>query len=185
MMHKKTILALSITLVLLGSIGFVIYENPKILTQSALVKTKSTKSRASYVKISGLPQLKNDSEIIVEATVTNKQETRDYKGVPVSITSVEVKDVLKGTTDSKELKILQDAQADVTLKAGQTLLMFLKKGVDNPDCYVSIGGGQGIYQISKNKKNNELELSPQSLVNENIIKDLKGNYSDIKAKLNN
>lgn len=61
--------------------------------------------------------------------------------------------------------------------------MFLKKGTDNKDCYIPVGGGQGIYKIIENKKTNNRTLEAQSLYNENILNDLKGNYDDLRKSL--
>lgn len=40
------------------------------------------------------------------------------------------------------------------IKNNERLLMFLRKGIDNPDCYVPVGTSmKGIYRISENKTN--------------------------------
>lgn len=176
-MNKKIAFSVIVILLFLG--GFMLYKNHGLLGRSTEVKESLPRGQAIYEKIPDLNQLKEDSDIIVEVNVTNDKKMRDYKGVSAAITTVKIKEVIKGNLDTDKLNILQDTNADVTITSGQRLLMFLRKGIDNPDCYIPVGGGQGIYEIN----NDELKLSPQSIENENILKDLKGNYSDVKSKL--
>ncbi len=56
--------------------------------------------------------------------------------------------------------------------------------------YISLGGSQGTYDIVNNSKlknqinaEENIELKPNSMVNDDILKDLSGNYADIKKKL--
>ncbi len=141
---------------------------------------------ASAVKISGLSELKKKSDTIVEVIGSDKTLEIDYKGTTSFVTTVEVADIIKGDKNLKEIKLIQMSD-DVTPKNGEKLLMFLRKGVDNPDCYVPVGSGQGIYKVvksnSKKSTSDEQVIEPQSLVNEDILKDLKGNYKDVKSKL--
>ncbi|WP_294188677.1 hypothetical protein [uncultured Clostridium sp.] len=72
--------------------------------------------------------------------------------------------------------------------------MFLRKGIDNPDCYVPVGTSmQGIYRISENKTNRQsyslndstttiLEPYDSSFTNKNIMNDLSINYKNFKSK---
>jgi hypothetical protein len=182
-MNKKLVLSQSAASILICSIAFIVDKNYNVQNKLTQATIKSPTAEANYIKIPNLSELKKQSELIVEVIVTDKKEIRDYKGIPITITIANVKEVLRGNTDSKELKILQDSKADVNIKNGENLLMFLKKGVDNPDCYIPVGSGQGIYKIVKGLAKDGLELTPQSLVNEDILKDLKGNYSDIKSNL--
>ncbi|WP_027632033.1 hypothetical protein [Clostridium hydrogeniformans] len=188
-MNKKIALSLFFALILSCSVGFIIYKNTKISSPPNTDEIEKSSVHASIVKIKSLKELKDSSEVIAEIEVTDKQEKRDYKGIQVDIITVKVNEVIKGDIDSKELKILQDSNTDTIIKNGEKLLIFLKKGVDNPDCYVPVGGGQGLYIIenSNNYKSiNAIQntiLKPHSIENKDILKDLKGNYEDIKQKL--
>ncbi|WP_040210387.1 hypothetical protein [Clostridium polynesiense] len=181
-MNKKIFLSIAVIGLLISClIGFSIYNNPNN-------DTKKTATKASILKIKNLQELKNSSDLIAEITVTDKQEKRDYKEIQVDVITVKINEIIKGKTDLKELKILQDSSADTIIQNGQNLLIFLKKGIDNPDCYVPVGGGQGIYIIentnSNLKSSNSITtLKPQSLENKEILKDLTGNYNDIKQTL--
>ncbi len=178
------------------------------LTKSKFSSNKTDevnpKISASYDAISGLDELKGKSDIIVEAESTGKYEFVDYKGVKMRKTTIKVLDVVKGDNKSKELKILQseNVEGEEPLDKGEKVLIFLRKGIDFTDSYVPVGGSQGIYKIeqhntttqslteskivSDNKGNNvNKNLQPHSLVNKKILKDLSGNYDDIKKKLAN
>lgn len=145
----------------------------------------------SITKIQDLGQLKKDSNIIVEVIGTNENRVIDYKGVSCIITKVRVTDVIKGDKELKELNIIQVENVDVPPVDGEKLLMFLGKGKDNEGCYFPVGAGQGIYKIStetntqptKKALTIDEKIEPQSIVNDSILNDLKGNYKDIKEKL--
>lgn len=186
-MNKKLILfSLSIVL-LLGSTGVLCIKYLNTGNETAkndnILEVKTANVQAIYDEIPSLDKLKNDSDIIVEIVGTNRQEKVDYKGIPAVVTLVKVNEVIKGKIDSTELKIFQDSRVDIAPKDGEVLLMFLKKGIDNPDCYLPIGGGQGIYKILTDDTSKADVLRPQSLVNNNILNELKGKYKDVKLNL--
>ncbi|MPQ44865.1 hypothetical protein [Clostridium tarantellae] len=184
-MNKKKIIAIFVlgAIVISGVLFFNIKSNDSIKNNNTIgdqLSIKNDKAHASYEEIPSLSVLKSNSDIIVEIIGTDIIENRDYKNVSVKISTVKILETIKGNIKENEIKILQDADLDITPKKDEKLLMFLKKGIDNKDCYIPVGGGQGIYKIIENKKTNNRTLEAQSLYNENILKDLKGNYDDLK-----
>lgn len=155
-------------------------------------KNNETKPKivASYEQISGLKELKDRADTIVEAEGTDNYELVDYKGIKMRKTVIKVIDVIKGDKQLKELKFLQSegVKGEEPIAKGEKVLMFLKKGVDNPDSYITFGGTQGIYKIveSTSKSNSVTKhLEPHSMVNNKILKELNDNYYDLKEKLRN
>ena len=187
MKKKKIILSLLIaSCICIGSIIFYSnHSNTKLVqvNQIELVKT----AKGSIIQIKSLTELKNKAKVIVEVEGTGNIEKRDYKGLPCTISTVKVKEVLKGDRSLKEIKILQVENLDTPPQNGQKLLMFLSKDTDesghedNPDCYGVVGAGQGIYKIENT--NSKSTLKPQATENEDILKELSGNYEDVKSKL--
>jgi len=176
--------------VLLLGLGTVLLFRNLQCFEPSLETESQANNNSSVKRISGLPELKNESDTIVEIVGTDKYKVIDYKGAQSIITTVKVLSVIKGDKNLKEAKIIQ-LYGEMTPKNGEKLLMFLRKGIDNPDCYVPIGSGQGIYKIvqSKTKDNssnnslNNMILEPQSMVNDDILKDLTGDFETIKKKL--
>lgn len=179
-----------------------------IITTNTIMSTQPNKSNepiksrpkasASYIEINGLKELKKKSDIIVEVEGTNEFELIDYKGITMRKTTLKVLDVIKGDPNLKEIKVAQTEgiESEEPPMKNEKLLMFLKKGVDITDSYVPIGGNQGIYRIiTKKTKKNSLTprnivsddstkiIRPTSLINNKILKDLNGNYTDIKNDL--
>ncbi|MCR6514476.1 hypothetical protein M4I33_06235 [Clostridium sp. LY3-2] len=187
-MNKKKIISIFVlgAVVIFGGVLFKIKSNEFIKDSNTIgreLSIKNDKAHASYEEIPSLTVLKSESDLIVEIIGTDTIENRDYKDVPVKVSTVKVSEVIKGDIKENEIKILQDADLDITPKKDEKLLMFLKKGTDNKDCYIPVGGGQGIYKIIENKKTNNRTLEAQSLYNENILNDLKGNYDDLRKSL--
>ncbi|AAO36033.1 hypothetical protein K144313037_13150 [Clostridium tetani] len=161
------------------------------------------KASASYMEIDGLKELKAKSDIIVEVEGTDKFELIDYKGIKMRKTTVKILDVMKGNPTLKEITVVQTEglESEEPPMKNEKLLMFLRKGIDITDSYVPIGGNQGIYKIitKKTKKNSMTPkklphlnapkddaikiVTPTSLINNKILRDLNGNYDDIKKKL--
>lgn len=185
--NKKGILAVSIFILALGTVF--IRQNLKTSNSNIKTDVKPNISFSGKI-ISGLPELKSKADTIVEIIGTDNSKVFDYKGVSSTITTVTVTNVLKGDKKLNEINIIQ-LTGEITPENGQKLLLFLRKGIDNPDCYVPIGAGQGIYKIvqSKSKVNSldsnlsNMVIEPQSIVNDDILKDLSGNYEDVKKKL--
>jgi len=155
-----------------------------------------TKLDASYQKISGLEELKQRSDIIAEVQGTENYKFIDYSGIKLRITTVKVIEIIKGDKSLKEINIAQTEGLDTEKppQNSENLLIFLRKSPDINDTYIPLGGSQGTYDIVErnsgksissvdSKNNSTIELKPNSIVNENIIKDLKENYSDIKKNL--
>ena len=190
-MKKKVIVILSVFLLALGIVS--LKQNFNTKTDTSKLQSTST-TKVSSIKLSGLSELKSKSEIIVEIIGTDKCKTIDYKGATSRVTTVKVTDVIKGDKKLNEINIIQ-MDGEVRPENGQKLVMFLRKGVDNPDCYVPIGSTQGIYKIvpakfntsskvnSANSTTGNMILEPVSVGNDDILKDLSGNYADIKNKL--
>ncbi|MBC8059074.1 MAG: hypothetical protein H7Y18_00205 [Clostridiaceae bacterium] len=190
-MRKKLIVLTSVIIIGLG-IGLV-KQNFNATTANSKSQT-ITNTEFTTLKLTGLSDLKNRTETIVKIIGTDKYKTIDYKGAPFIITTVKIVDVIKGDKKLNEINIIQH-DGDVTPKNGETLLMFLRKGVDNPDCYIPIGLGQGIYKVVPAKSNTKssvdslistsdsMILEPQSIVNDDILKDLNGSYKDVRNRL--
>lgn len=198
MSKKKILFVLAVVFIASGLIyknksSQDIVNNPTVEAESLTVENKT--SQALYDEVSSLDQLKTDADIIVEAIGTDIVEERDYKGINVKVSIIKVSEVIKGDIKETELKILQDAETDTIPKKNERLLMFLKKGIDNKDCYIPVGGGQGIYRVVENKQSEQNNvrlastnssnfiLEPQSLQNDKILKDLKGDYEQVKKML--
>jgi len=200
-MNKKKIIIsiLIITCICIGSATF--YQNKSTAKQLQVNQNKiesieiTGKGEAKITLIKDLTEIKSKSDLIVEVEGTDKQEKRDYKGVLSIVTTLKVKEVFKGDKSLKEVKIIQIESINTMPENGQKLVMFLKRGIDNPDCYAVIGNGQGIYKIENtgNKTTNSISkdgntvqsaiLKPQAIENKNILKELSGNYEDVKNKL--
>jgi len=169
---------LAATAVILGLVTVLILPFYKAKQQEKAYN----RGKGSLEEIAGLAELKSDSDIIVEVLVTDKSKERDYKGLKAIITTLKVNHVIKGDKDIKEINILQ-LDWETIPKNGEKLLLFLTKGIDNPDCYIPIGAGQGIYKIVKSNSNDKMVIEPHSLVNNKILKDLSGDYEEVKKKL--
>jgi hypothetical protein len=186
-MNKKKIIIgiLTITCICVGSITFYLSKSTTKQLQANQNKIESietTSKGGAHAKIflfKDLTEIKSESDLIVEVEGTDKQEKRDYKGAPSIVTTLKVKEVFKGDKSLKEVKIIQIESINTVPENGQRLVMFLRRGVDNLDCYGVVGGGQGIYKI----ENKGATLKPQAIENKNIIKELSGNYEDVKDKL--
>ena len=175
----------------------IVYSNnsnikPIQANQPELVET----SKGSIDNIKNLTELKNKAKVIAEVEGTGKIEKRDYKGLPCTISTVKVKEILKGDKSLKEIKILQVENVDTPPQNGQKLLIFLSKDTDeygnedNPDCYGVVGAGQGIYILDDSTTKginsavkSEGIVKPQAIENKDILKELSGKYEDIKNKL--
>lgn len=197
-MKKVVISTIILTAIVTAGVSFKMNVNS---TKTAATKNTETKAKmsASYKYISGLEELKNSADTIIEAEGTDQYELIDYKGVTHRKTIVKVLDVIKGDKQLKEIKFLQTEglEGDEPPVKGEKMLMFLRKGVDNPDSYVTFGGTQGIYKIvesnntiqsidgSSTNKNNKVnkQIKAHSMINDKILKDLNGNYDDVKKKL--
>lgn len=145
------------------------------------------KQDASYKKIHGLAELKKQADIIAEVQGTEHYRFYDYAGIKMRITTVNVIDIIKGDKTLKELDIIQTEGLDTEKPPtnGEHLLIFLRKSSDINNTYIPLGGSQGTYDIVKSSKNgtDDYQLKPNSMVNDEIIKDLNGKYSDIKKKI--
>lgn len=196
-MRKKFAVILALTGIIVTGIAISSLSTSKAETYK-IVKSKP-KASASYIEIDGLKELKEKSDTIVEVEGTDEFELIDYKGVKMRKTTVKVSDVMKGDSNLKEIRVVQTEglESEAPPMKNEKLLMFLKRGVDITDSYVPIGGNQGIYRIvTKNTKKNNLTprsltpnddsikiIRPTSLINNKILKDLNGNYNDIKHNL--
>lgn len=198
MSKKKILFVLAVVFITSGLIyknksSQDIVNNPTVEAGTLNVENKT--SQALYDEVSSLDQLKTDANIIVEAIGTDIVEERDYKGINVKVSIIKVSEVIKGDIKETELKILQDAETDTIPKKNERLLMFLKKGIDNKDCYIPVGGDQGIYRVVENKQSEQNNvrlastnssnfiLEARSLQNDKILKDLKGDYEQVKKML--
>ena len=192
-MNKKNIVIIGIIACLGGGIFYLNNSNKtENKTNQLESSVQSNGIKVDITPIENLNALKAKSDLIIECEGTSIQEKRDYKGIPSIITTVKVKEVFKGDKDIKEVKVIQMENVDVQPKDGEKLVMFLMKGdgIDNPDCYGVVGAGQGIYIIDNDKSkkstlNSESSttLKPQAIKNENILKELSGEYKDLKTKL--
>ena len=192
-MKKNLISSILIVCFIIGCINArTITNKVKDFVNKNIIPTH--KMTASYEFISGLDELVKSADTIVEAEGTNKYELIDYKGITMRKTTVKVLDVIKGDKQLKELKFLQTEgiKEEKPPVKGEKLLMFLRKGIDNPDSYVTFGGSQGIYNIvpsnsikagtDKNDNANK-HIEPSLMVNKKILQDLSGSYDEIKKKL--
>ena len=187
-MNKKIILSAA-TLSLLCVGGLFIYENRNEVKAnnnptSICVENNGVKGDLPYIE--NLQSIKDQSDLIILCEGTDIKEERDYIGIPSVVTTVKVKEVLKGSNDLKEVKVIQHKDLDVQPKNGEMLIMFLMKGngKDNPDCYGVVGAGQGIYildeQSNQNSKSGlnsselnyeEASIKSQAITNNNILKE--------------
>lgn len=192
---KKIIISIAIiTGIAIGSIA--LYTHYSNVNNINAQHKAITQVNGSIYKFKDLTELKSKSDTIVEVAGTGQYKNMDYKGVPAIISTVTVNQVFKGDKSLKEIKILQVANLDVPPQKGQRLLMFLRKDQENlPDHpYAVVGAGQGIYIITGTINNNNklsntssnsgnVTLQPQAITNDNILKDLRGNYDYIKNTL--
>jgi hypothetical protein len=165
-------------------------------------KAKPTMEASYPYDITSLDQLKNMADIIVKVQGTSKYKLKDYGGITFRISTLTVIDVIKGDKALKEINLIQTEGLDTEKPPvnGENLLMFLKKTPNIKDVYMPINGSEGTYDIvtttpnnlntSKSKASNNqptsdenTEIKPNSVVNENVLKDLKGSYSEIKKKI--
>jgi len=148
-------------------------------------KPKAT-YEASYPTIKGLDELKKESTTIVEVVGTDKYKIVDDKGIEGRVTTVKVTDVLKGDKNLTEINIIQAEGMDTEVPPanGEKLLMFLRNGVPVGEfkmLYVPLGGTQGIYKIKV--KDNKKYFDYHCMKNSSILKELSGNYEDVKLKI--
>lgn len=203
-MKNKKIIVCLIVACCVGICSVVVYlNNYKInlvqSNQSQLIGTKKKSGPKGSIKnIKNLTELKNAAKVIAEVEGTNKIEKINYKGLSCIVSTVRVKEIIKGDKSLKEIKVLQVENLDIPPQNGQRLLMFLSKEADefghedNPDCYGVVGAGQGIYILedagtgnnSITSSDDNITLKPQAIENKDILKELKnGSYKDIKNKL--
>jgi len=142
---------------------------------------------ASYKKIDGLKELKEKGTTIVEVVGTDKYKIVDYKGIPFRVSTVKVTEVLKGDNQLSEINILQTEGLDTEAPPanGEKLLMFLRDSGESVggfnSLYTPLGGSQGMYKIKV--KNNKKYLEPHYMINDTILKDLSGDFNDVKIKI--
>lgn len=99
----------------------------------------------------------------------------------------------------KELNILQVNDVDKQIQEDEILVMFLKKGIDNTDCYVPVGTTcQGIYEFSyspnsnsktlpatSNLKDATIQAFDENHANKTLVKSMPLNYSQLKQEIGN
>jgi len=183
MKNKKIVVNISIILgICICLVCTVLYINNfnKVSNESSF--SDPTKILADIYQFKDLNEIKSNSDLIAEVEGTNIQETREYKGTDAIITTVKVKEVFKGDKSIKNVKVIQMKDYDVPPKKGEKLVVFLSKGIDNPDCYSVRGAGQGIYRIINSKSNKEV-IKSQSMANKSILKELGEDYENAKKKL--
>lgn len=78
-------------------------------------------SKGSIKFYKDLAEIKNTAKVIVEVEGTDKQEKRNYKGMPCIVSTVKVNQVFKGNKSLIEIKILQVENLDVPPENGQKL----------------------------------------------------------------
>jgi len=145
------------------------------------------KSSASYTKINGLDELKQLSSTIVEIVGTGKYKIVDYKGIPMRVSTLKVTEVLKGNNQLTEISIMQTEglETETPPAKGEKLLLFLRDSREPEgqfkSCYVPLGGGQGMYKIKV--KDNKKHLEVHCMKNDVILKDLSGDYDEVKLKI--
>ncbi|MDT8719712.1 hypothetical protein IAI10_24055 [Clostridium sp. 19966] len=180
----SVISSLMLALCIIGIVIVHFNYNKNMNNQS--IGASAKKVNKSVKSINGLSELKNTATTILEATPTGETETRDYNGLPAIISKLTVINVFKGKKDLKNIKILQIQEFDKKVEQNHKLLLFLREGIDNPDCYVVIGDtSQGIYEIISNGSENTVKAFDEANSNNSILKDLSGNYENLKTILEN
>lgn len=171
-------------------LGFAIWGNSnKPSTPSKPQNKAKPTGQACYPeKFASLDVLKNKADIIVKAQGTSKYKLKDYGGIEMRISTLTVLEVIKGDKALKEINLIQTEGLDTEKPPvnGEILLLFLNKCSDLKDTYMPMGGSQGTYDIvstSKTTSDENTEIKPNSMVNEDVLKDLNGSYSDIKKKI--
>ena len=173
---KKVILFMAAAIIIIAVL-FGIYEYKKYVRDSN--ESIKTVTNGTITKIKDLSELKSKSDLIAEVTGTDKYKIIDYKGMKARISTVKVNEVFKGSIESGEINIIQIEDLDVMVENNQKLLLFLRKDRENmkENPYAVVGTGQGIYIIDQHGK-----IKPQSINNENIMKELSGSYDKVKER---
>ncbi|NMM65868.1 hypothetical protein HBE96_25150 [Clostridium sp. P21] len=201
-MSKKKVIVIT-TLLLAAGIGCLSLTSKFNVKNVQANQSNQISQDASYKKIHGVKELKSKSNLIAEVEGTNKYKIIDDKGIKFRVTTVKVQEVIKGDKQLKEFSIIQTEglSTEKPPQNGEKLLMFLRKSLNMENTYIPLGGSQGTYDIttitnpSKSSTNNiesmnntqnkdeNKKLIPNEMVNDEILKDLSGNYSDIKKNL--
>lgn len=181
---KKSLIIFSLIFILCISGVFTVHANYNKGISSKSNSIAADKWKASITNIKGIKELKNASTTIIEAVASGEIERRDYNGLPAVISKLHVRAVFKGDKRLNTIKLFQIDKFDKALIPNRRFILFLKEGADNPDCYVVIGGtSQGIYEIEDHGDANIIVPFDDTVKNEALIKDLQGNYENVKDKL--
>lgn len=178
-MKRKLIVIGLLSLSILLGISLIYTVNKNTIAKS----NSKLKFEASYKKINGLDELKKQATIIAEVEGTESYKLMDYSGITARISTVNVIDIVKGDKSLKQINIIQTEGLDTEKPPvkGEKLLIFLRKSQDIKDTYIPLGGSQGTYNMVTASDN--IQLKPNSMVNNDILRDLNGKYSDVKKKL--
>lgn len=105
-------------------------------------------------KLNSFDELKNQSDLIIEVTGTNKFEEMKTNYIAYELCTVNINEVIKGSYTSNDIKVLLDIDVDPLLKSEEKYLLFLRKvTTTTSEYYTPLGYGQGIYKILTDSSN--------------------------------
>lgn len=191
-MKKKLILGTLLFVAIITSISWSKFKNSgKVTSNPKNMYTQQNKPSPSIPKIKNLSELKKHSDVIAEVTVNDIKEEKYDNKLPIIISEVTVTNSIKGAEKGQVLKIIQYKNLEKVISNGENLLMFLRKGQNNPDSYVPIGTTvQGIYEIIKDESTNKsmftgkfkdtIKQYDDTIINEELLKEVSENYINLK-----